>query len=189
MRHAAQIMHSRSALGKDPDHYFARRGLLDGAVITYARCFADVTRTPQAKIRTLLDGLTSDDPAVHETALWWRIKHVGHRVDTILESISTHLLWANFGANAPTIRVRLTTRVFPELNDFEPGFEALALLLAQRIWEAHPYPLQQELFAELGMEKMLEMKANARLYHEPPYAVGTIGVSTDIGSIPPDPNA
>jgi hypothetical protein len=188
MRHAAQIMHTRSELGKDPAHYFARRGLLDGAVITYARCFADGTRTPQAKIRPLLDALTDDELAVHKTALWWRDKHVGHRVDKRLETISAHLLWGNFGVNAPTIRVRLMTRVIPELADFQAGFEALAQRLAERIWEEHLYPLQQELFAELGTDTMLKLKQSAQPYHESPYPIGTIGVATDIGSIPPVPS-
>ena len=126
MRNATQIMHSRSELGTQPDEYFARRGLLDGAVITYARCFADGTRTKLADIRSVLDGLDDHELSTHKTVLWWRNKHVAHRVDPDLEQVDVTLLWANWGSNAPTLRCRVVSTIRPETEGVEDASEALA---------------------------------------------------------------
>jgi hypothetical protein len=187
MRHAAQMMHSRSELGRDPAHYFARRGLLDGAVITYARCFTTGTRSASTDIRPLLDELDGQGRETHETALWWRDKHAAHRVDASLETVSVRLLWGDWGRHAPTVRARLTTRVIPELPKFETSFEELAHKLSLRIWERYLYPLQQELFATLGTVGLTTLKGEAAPYTEPPYPVGTIGVRSTSGRYRPVP--
>lgn len=185
MRHAAQIMFSRSELGKDPADYFARRGLLDGAVIAYARCFADGTRTKLADIRPVLDGLSEDELKTHETVLWWRNKHVGHRVDPGLEQVDVTLLWGNWRQNAPTIRTRVVSTIRPETEGFENAFQALAERLAHRIWEQFLYPIQQEILAEIGTARLAQLKTKASPFHETPLPVGTIRVAMDIGSAPP----
>ena len=185
MRHAAQIMFSRAQLGTDPSDYFARRGLLDGAVITYARCFADGTRTKLADIRPVLDGLSADALKTHETVIWWRNKHVGHRVDPELEQIDVTLLWGDWGRNAPTIRTRVVSTIRPEAESFEVAFEALAKKLADRIWERFLYPIQQEVLAEIGSERLAQMKAQASPFKEVPLPIGTIRVAMDIGSVGP----
>jgi hypothetical protein len=187
MRHAAQILHARANLGVDPADYFARRGLLDGAVITYARCFVGGRRTPDADLGSLVAALPPDLLEVHEAVMWWRDKHVGHRVDAQLESVGVTLLWGAFGTNAPTLRTRVVTQVRPDDPDFESKFEQMALLLANRIWEEFLHPLQQELLEQLGQEKLMALKSSAMPLREPTLPTASILVSMDIGSSPPQP--
>jgi hypothetical protein len=187
MRHAAQIMFSRSELGKDPADYFARRGLLDGAVITYARCFADGTRTKIADIRPILAGLDEAELKTHETVIWWRNKHVGHRVDPTLEHVDVTLLWGNWRQNAPSIRTRVVSTIRPEAVGFEEAFQALAEKLANRVWEQFLYPVQQEVLAEIGPDRLAQLKATATPFHETPLPIGTIRAAMDIGSAAPTP--
>jgi hypothetical protein len=184
MRHAAQMLYSRSTLGQEPAHYFARRGLLDGAVITYARCFADGRRTPHADIRSLLVTLTPKLRDTHETVMWWRNKHVGHRVDQNLEQVDVNLLWGNFKTHASTVQTRVRTRIRPDGDGFEANFEKLAAKLATRIWEKHLYPLQQELFVELGPEGVVRLAAAAIPSSQPETAPGEILVTMNIGAKP-----
>ncbi len=146
MLHAAQIMHARSELVQDAAHYFVRRGLLDGAIITYSRCFESGRRRAdvRAGIRTLIDALDDDMKAVHETVDWWRDKHIAHRVDLELETVSVHLLWSGWKKNPPIVRTRVSTTAIPtNPPDFEQGFENLAHTLSVRIWEAFLSPLQR----------------------------------------------
>lgn len=168
MRHAAQIMFSRSELGKNPADYFARRGLLDGAVITYARCFADGTRTKIADIRAVHAGLDEADLKTHETAIWWRNKHVGHRVDATLEQVDVTLLWCNWRQNAPTIRTRVVSTIRPETASFEEAFQGLAEKLASRIWQQFLHPVQQEVLAEIGPARLAQLQVSATPFHETP---------------------
>lgn len=186
MRHASQIMYSRAELGTDPSDYFARRGMLDGAVITYARCFADGRRTNLADIRPVLEGLSEEELKTHETLMWWRNKHVGHRVDPDLEQVEVTLLWGNWGQNAPTIRTRVVSVIRPEAEGFEEAFETLAKKLADRIWEQFLYPIQQEVLAELGSQ-LTQLRTRASPFHETPLPIGTIRVAMDIGSAAPTP--
>lgn len=185
MRNATQILYARSELGTAPGDYFARRGLLDGAVITYARCFADGARTKMADIRAVLEGLTESELQTHETVMWWRNKHVGHRVDPELEQVDVTLLWGNWGQNAPTVRCRVVSTIRPEIEGFEDAFEALAKKLADLIWEHFLFPAQQEVLAELGPAELGQLKAKASPFREGGLPVGTIRVAMDIGSAPP----
>lgn len=184
MRHAAQILNSRAKLGRDPADYFARRGLLDGAVITYARCFASGRRTPEADIKSLLADLTPELSRTHDAVMWWRDKHVGHRVDQDLEQVDVRLLWGNFGASEPTVRTRVRTRVRPDNEAFEDNFEVLAETLAAGIWDRFLFPLQQQLLTDLGTDELVRLKAGAAPYREPQTSVGEITVAMDIGSRP-----
>lgn len=189
MRAAAQIIYQRRQHPETMDNLFVRRGLLDGAVITYARCFAKGPRTNQADIRSLLEPLSDEERQIHETVLQWRDKHVGHRVDKTLEDVAPFLLWGDWGRNAPTVRLRLVTRYTPALLDFDQRFEDLALRLSISIWEEFLYPLQQELLADLGPEKLAEFKQESAVWHSSQVAPGAFAVNLDIGSQLPGPDA
>jgi hypothetical protein len=65
-------------------------------------------------------------------------------------------------------------------------FEALASMLANMIWERFSYPLQQELFDELGPETLLTMKRNTRLLAEKKWPKDVMSVVLNVGSEPPN---
>jgi hypothetical protein len=185
MRHAAQIIEARTALPEGLAGHFPRRGLIDGAVITYGRCFKPDPRG--IDLRPLAETmLTADEVEVHKVVLRWRDKHTGHRVDPKLETISARLLWGDWGRDAATIRVRLVTAYMPDLPDFEQRFENLALRMSILIWEARIYPLQQSILSELGDDKLQAMKLTARPYHEQDWPGPRIGAHINVGSNPPD---
>ena len=114
--------------------------------------------------------------------MWWRNKHVGHRVDQDLEQVRARIVWGSFGAAEPTVRMRVRTRVRPDNEGFEARFAELSEVLAARIWDAFLFPLQQRLFAELGAAGLAKLKAGAKPAVEPPAPVGEITVAMDIGS-------
>lgn len=116
--------------------------------------------------------------------MWWRNKHVGHRVDQDLEQVVARIVWGALGAADPTARMSVRTRVRPEEEGFETCFAELSEILAARIWDTLLFPLQQRLFEELGAAGLARLKSAARPGVEPATSVGEITVAMDIGSRP-----
>lgn len=183
MRTAAQMIHGQVTFDVTPANYFTRRAIWDGAVITYARCFMNGRR--DTDILALVAGLDDEMRATHDTILQWRNQHSAHRVDPTLESVGITLLWAGFGTHQPVVRVRIMTHPQPDDATIEGKFEALASTLANQIWEKFIYPLQQELFDELGTAAMLELKGRTQLITEKDWPKDVMSVALDVGSVPP----
>lgn len=181
MRHAAQMMYSRRLLDDQASNYFVRRGLLDGAVVTYCRCFGTGKRP---SVKALVEKLSTKQRGIHDAARDWRDHHVAHRVDQKLETVDVSMLWGNFGALDPMLRVRLAADVVPDHRGFENGFEKLAERLANRIWAELLRPAQDALLAELGAAKIAELKAQACPIAEPKRPDGVMGVTLNVGIDP-----
>lgn len=169
--------------GSAYNQIFAQRSMIDGAIVTYGRCFVSGSRYEAADVKPLVEEMGDDALAVHDEAMRWRHRHVAHRVDADWEHSDVRILWTSFGTGQPTFRIRLVTTLAPE-EEFAVKLGAHAKTLADRVWEKRLIPLRDHYFADVDPVKLQNIRdRHAAPYQPPQQQEGTIGVTLNIGDI------
>ena len=182
LRTAYQIVYDRSNIQwSSYEQVFTRRSMIDGAIITYGRCFLSGSRYEAAEVEPLVNQMGDDALAVHNEAMRWRNRHVAHRVDTDWEQSDVRILWRAFGTAPPTFRIRLVTALGPD-DEFAVKLGEHAKTLADRVWEKRLIPLKDRYFADVDPVKLQNVRDHHAATYEPPQQrEGVIGVTLDIG--------
>lgn len=184
LRTTSQIVYDRSYVEEsNPVQLFTRRSMIDGAIVTYGRCFVDGSRYEAAQVQPLVDEMGDDALAVHNEAMRWRHRHVAHRAGTEWEQANVRILWTAFGTALPTFRIRLVTALGPD-DEFAVQLGEHAKTLADRVWEKRLIPLKDRYFAGADPVKLQRVRDHHAGPYEPPQQrEGVIGVTLNIGDI------
>jgi hypothetical protein len=149
---ASQILHDRTLIPDQPSNIFGRRGMWDGAVIAYCRCYKTGRR--RALLKQMLDDLTQPQRASHDEAILWRDKHIAHRVDAKLERVSAVAV-VDADNQVLEVQGKVTTSMSPsEVAIAE--FAKLVVCLKDRVWETRLKPLEQALKEEFNSTNIQE---------------------------------
>ncbi|MGH3569064.1 MAG: hypothetical protein ACRDRH_24185 [Pseudonocardia sp.] len=160
LRVVGQILHDRVLLGHaDSSKIFTRRGMIEGAIATYGRCFVDGTRYHTALLLPIVEGLGSDAVGTHDEAMRWRHRHVAHRLESAWEQSEVSYLWTTDDALAPQMRVRLITTLGPD-DEFADRLAEHSTLLANRVWEDRLVPLKEKYISETPVERLRSLSSH-----------------------------
>jgi hypothetical protein len=146
---ARMSLHERRGLPEEPGTVFTRRALWEQAVVAYARCFGKGRRR-KLQFKDV-DKLGASYRRVHDEILYWRGKHVGHRVDLDLEAADSVLIFDPEQPELRLVRTYVATPMGPYDAATVSGFEDLAAQLGQRLWETRLSPLALKLAAASGI--------------------------------------
>ncbi len=182
LRTASQIVYDRSHIrGRSYEQVFTRRSMIDGAIVTYGRCFVSGSRYEAAEVKPLVDEMGDGALAVHDEAMRWRHRHIAHRVDADWEQSDVRVLWGAFKTAQPTFRIRLVTALGPD-EEFAVKLGEHTKTLADRVWEKRLIPLKDRYFADVDPAKLQLVRDHHAVPYEPPQqGEGMIGVTLDIG--------
>jgi hypothetical protein len=169
------------------DVVVVRRAVLDGALVTYGRCFTDGTRFAVADLLPLVAQLGEAGEAVHEKAMHWRHRHLAHRLDSELETTSVHYLWRNFAKDRPTIRVRVATHYEPPGETFSNELGDHCMALAGLVWTERMWPLKNEHLEAMGADRLRQIRDHHAVFYRSPSEAGdlTWGAAIDLGDDEP----
>jgi hypothetical protein len=160
LRTASLMAHARTE--KEAKYPFERlvelRAMLDGALITYGRCFTDGTRRSIADVEPLIVELGAEAERTHSEAMRLRHRHLAHRLDPEFESTSVHYLWPKSSKENPTIRIRVTTYSEPGDESFAARLNGLCEDLASLVWRERMWPFKSAHLEELGAEQLLKLR-------------------------------
>lgn len=182
---AASRGRGRASTDWAPD-LFPKYALIDDAVISYMRSFTSGKRRGVVDLLPWIAELGLESQALHEQAVRWRDKHIAHHDDETAAHMTLTLLWGQFGATQPGLRVRYERSLGPD-DDFAHDFLAMCELLRNWIWERELWPQQQTWLQELGPDAIDGMRAKARPHSDKANVINALRVSQDIGSERPQP--
>lgn len=163
-----------------------RRALADDALMAYARLFNAGARRGVVDLRQWIQELGDESVALHAEAMRWRDKHIAHRADDDLEYLSLTLVWENFGASKPGLRLRLETATGPD-DELAQDLLIMSKQLADWVWERELWPRQQDWLNQLGPQAIEGMRLKAKPFQDDQSNVArSLRLTADIGSEQPE---
>lgn len=141
------VLEARRIMPREPKNMFARMALWEAAVVGYGRVFKSGRR--QVPAVDLIDELGTDSRRIHERIIFWRDKHVAHRVTAVTQDIEIRAVLSANERSMDGVSVRVVSH---EPDDFDENlaneFLAHVEQVRLRVWEGRMNQLELKLLGE-----------------------------------------